>query len=390
MKLLGSLWKRFKYLDYEEKLIEKCRKKMDEDNIHALRWVSCLLIIILCILVGFYVTFDNNPIRNIICIGAGILMLAIYFTSGYLLRHVNLITSVKTDILIYIFSGICFLAAIYLGTFAAGDEMAVPSVWMFFFVILIFNRMPLQNLSAVIVASVVFFVCSYMTKRSYIFAYDVMHTITSIIAAVFMAWEKSRMKAENVLALMRLNEANLEIQGTVEEQERQVVVLRQKAARDALTGLYNKEVFQEKTEELIERSGNGATHALVCVDVDDFKNINDTYGHLFGDGVLKKIASVLQQACGEENLVGRFGGDEFLVFFPNITDKQVVRRVAESIIAQGEAPYKLEGIQLYVKLSAGVAFYPESGRNYHSLFVHADKELYHAKSDGKGKFAMKE
>lgn len=382
MRSVGDYWKKYKNLNYDDKVVDECRNRMNEDNIHIVKQVSAVIIMIVAILMTFYILFDNKPLRNIICLGAGLFMLAIHFLSRFMLKNMDKITPLKTDILIDVFSIVCFLVAIYLGTFAAGDEMAVPSVWMFFFAILIFNRLPIQNLIVCVIASAVFFICSYVTKRPYIFRYDVMHSITSIIPALLMSWSKSQMKVQNILAMEKLESTNVEIMETVEEQEREAELLRHKASRDELTGVYKKGVFRERVKEVLINSSETSQHVLVCMDVDDFKSINDNFGHLFGDKVLKRISSILVAEVGEENLVGRFGGDEFFIFFPD-TSREIVKEHMERIMSEARAPYIFKEKSVFSSLSAGISLYPSSGRTYKELFETADRELYHAKRAGK-------
>lgn len=384
MKKIINYWETFINLNYDPCIIRQCRRKMDRDNLHTAKQVSCLLILILLILTFFYLTYDNNPVRNGVCVMSVLFMCAVFAISRGMLCDQIKITSRRTDMLLDVFSLICFLVAIYLGTFAAGDEMAVPSVWMFFFIILIFNRLPMKNCFVTLIAMAIFGVCSYITKRPYIFRYDIMHAFTSVIAALCMSWEKSRMKVENSIHLMRLEDDNTVIRRTVEEQEREAIVLRQKAIVDELTGLYKKNAFYENVKEILSKSDGSCMHVLVCVDVDDFKDINDKYGHLYGDRTLKEVAAVISREIGQDNMAGRFGGDEFLIFFPYVKEKEDVQKHMKRIIYTLMKPHVLEGKEIRISLSAGSACYPNCGITYNEIFEKADTALYKAKKAGKG------
>lgn len=388
MRMIKKLWDRYRLLGFDERALQKCRKKIDIDNLATVRQVSVLLVIIIGILTAFYMLFDNVLIRNAVCLVSFIFVAAIYGVSTKLLRDEEKITSANVNLILNLLSAICFVVATYLGTFAAGDEMAVPSVWMFFFVMLIFNRYPLENLIVLLAAGVVFIICSYITKRPYIFRYDVMHALTSIVAAAFVAWSKSRMKVENILSLMRLQSANLEIMGTVEEQEKEAALLRHQANRDELTGMFKKKVFEEKVKEVLNRSSVQDIHAMAFIDVDNFKQVNDLLGHLYGDKLLKEIGGMIEEKSGETAVKGRFGGDEFVVFYPDCKERaQLEARITE-IIHAGKKICKSDGKECKVSLSIGLALYPDGGKTYGQLFEQADKALYRAKAKGKDQYCI--
>lgn len=365
------------YLGFDKETIAKVRADMDEDNIKTVRNVSFLLILILAILVIFYLLFDNDIKRNVICIVSAMLLLAVCYKSNGLLKQKELITPALADLLIDSLTVLCFAVGIYLGTFAAKGAMAVAPIWMFFFATLIFNRLPFRNLIVIMLAGVCFCLCSYVTKEGYVFRYDVMHGMTSIIASVYMAWPKSRMKVQNILALKTLQEANVEILETVEVQEKEADFLRQLAMHDGLTGLYNKEAFEEMVTGFLSNQIAGkAVHAMICLDIDDFKAVNDSQGHLVGDDVLRGVGSIIESMFRKDDIAGRFGGDEFVIFVKDTGDS---KKVAEKI----KCLLRLVREKSCVSMSAGIAFYPESGVDYGQLFAHADEALYRAKKQGK-------
>ena len=153
---------------------------------------------------------------------------------------------------------------------------------------------------------------------------------------------------------------------------------------DPMTGLYNKKTFTAMAEEYLEN--NKASAALIFVDVDDFKNYNDTYGHLNGDIVLKKFATELQKEFGEIGIVGRYGGDEFTIFIENTPQKGVVAMVMDRL-RQSLADIELEEFGIVpLSFSAGGACYPQDALSFNDLCKLADDALYHVKEDGKGKF----
>lgn len=151
------------------------------------------------------------------------------------------------------------------------------------------------------------------------------------------------------------------------------------AAKDAGTGLFNKKAIMEYTMERLHL-GDGNTRWFVLFDIDDFKDINDTFGHLFGDQVIRKVADVLQLNVGYRGAVGRFGGDEFFVLLEKVPDRAALKMLLKTIAK--ELAYAFDP-QLKIKASIGVSQYPVDGSSYEKLFEKADKALYIAKEKGK-------
>ncbi len=159
--------------------------------------------------------------------------------------------------------------------------------------------------------------------------------------------------------------------------------LRREAQTDMLTGLYNKMTFRQLMEEKL----SGGPHALIIVDIDDFKNVNDTYGHLFGDEVIRTVGSAVRDGFRSTDITGRIGGDEFAVFAREALDEEVIRNRCRQITDRLTAISYPNGYRISV--SMGISFYPRQGKDYLSLFSHADAALYHLKKhSGKGGYAI--
>jgi diguanylate cyclase (GGDEF)-like protein len=165
-----------------------------------------------------------------------------------------------------------------------------------------------------------------------------------------------------------------------EEYQRRLV---EAALRDPLTGLYNRRHFDERLgAELSAARRHGTPLTLMIVDVDHFKNINDTHGHLAGDAVLKQVADVLQAAMRKEDIVARFGGEEFVVIARS-TDLEGARRFAERIRGQIEQRVcNFEQLELKVTASIGIAELDADG-GAQDLLDAADRALYQAKAGGR-------
>ncbi|MCX8058939.1 MAG: GGDEF domain-containing protein [Spirochaetes bacterium] len=153
--------------------------------------------------------------------------------------------------------------------------------------------------------------------------------------------------------------------------------------KDRLTELYLKDVFINKTLEYFEKSEISKNHCLLMVDIDDFKKINDTFGHQKGDFVLKCIANTITKSLRSYDFVGRYGGEEFIIFLPN-TDIKNGFFISERIRKNIEL-LKIQGIPYSMTVSIGISSYPEDGFILEELINKADKALYFAKSLGKNR-----
>lgn len=160
------------------------------------------------------------------------------------------------------------------------------------------------------------------------------------------------------------------------------------ARYDYLTSCFNLRYTLELLEKEIQRSRRyGQNLAIAMLDIDYFKNINDTYGHLVGNEVIKIIGTIIKKNLRRVDMVGRYGGDEFLAIFPEMQSKNAshaLRRIAgELSTIKFTSPYSKRQIEIPIKFSAGVVSYPENGRNTEELLSMADFAVYKAKKKGR-------
>lgn len=163
--------------------------------------------------------------------------------------------------------------------------------------------------------------------------------------------------------------------------------LRQRAERDALTGLYNREATQQKISGYLKPNVE-RTCALFLIDTDNFKQVNDNLGHLFGDAVLTEMAVSMQKLVRQSDVVGRIGGDEFIVFLKNIPSRQMAEERASKLLDAFQHLLQGEKKPVNVTCSIGVALYPQDGLDFKTLYKNADLALYQAKSKGKNQYAL--
>ncbi|BBA35918.1 PAS domain S-box/diguanylate cyclase (GGDEF) domain-containing protein [Methylocaldum marinum] len=160
---------------------------------------------------------------------------------------------------------------------------------------------------------------------------------------------------------------------------------------DALTNLPNRILFNDRISRTLSfASRYGQQFAVLFVDLDSFKEINDTHGHNVGDIALQQAAQRISQSLRESDTVARIGGDEFLVLLPGISGTEEACIVAEKILRAVARPIEVNGSEIVVCSSIGIAIYPLHGRDYHSLVKAADEAMYHAKRTGKNRFHLKQ
>lgn len=161
------------------------------------------------------------------------------------------------------------------------------------------------------------------------------------------------------------------------------------ALHDPLTGLPNRRLFEDRLSIAIEhtRRTTKAT-AVLYLDLDGFKAINDTHGHEYGDKLLVDVASRLKGAARSEDTVARIGGDEFMIIIAELSTLMDVHGPASNFVRIISDPYQINGHELSVTVSIGISFYPNDADNVETLVAKADKALYQAKSAGKNRYRL--
>ena len=179
-----------------------------------------------------------------------------------------------------------------------------------------------------------------------------------------------------------------DIAATALQNARLVERIRHQALYDLITGLPNKRLLEDRVVAGLaqaERTGIGFT--LFFLDLDRFKNVNDTLGHAAGDQLLKQVAERLQATLRVEDTVARLGGDEFAVLLPRIESVDVATVVADKVWAALQEPFMLGTQQLFITSSIGLAVAPHDGEHYDTLLKHADIAMYRAKQQGRNRYA---
>ena len=219
-------------------------------------------------------------------------------------------------------------------------------------------------------------VCSIPTRiilneknemRSYIY----MTAVTAVIVAVLVGWYLSYLLTKPV--------------------KRTVSALDDKARIDMLTGILNKLTFEEYSRNCLDQSLKIERRALIILDIDDFKGVNDTLGHAAGDKVLQHTGEILRETFNDDDYLGRVGGDEFCVLVNTRFDteekfKQYVIEKCSDLCESFRSNYIGEDKSYKVSASIGISMFPTDGTDFEALYAASDKAMYHAKKQGKDAF----
>ena len=175
----------------------------------------------------------------------------------------------------------------------------------------------------------------------------------------------------------------------ITEQHRTAEEIRHHAYYDMLTELPNRFLALDRLSQMLnEAERNGEKTAILFIDLDDFKRVNDTLGHEVGDKLLLESANRLNQVVRKEDTVGRLGGDEFILLLRALTEDYNALTIAEHLLNVFRNPFKIDGRELMVTLSIGIALYPDNGKSVSDLLRNADTAMYQAKALGRNTYSF--
>jgi diguanylate cyclase (GGDEF)-like protein/PAS domain S-box-containing protein len=181
--------------------------------------------------------------------------------------------------------------------------------------------------------------------------------------------------------------ANALLQGEIVERRQAEARVHHMAYHDSLTGLPNRALLSDRLDRaMLAAQRSGRKLAVMFIDLDRFKTINDSLGHLTGDHLLKQVGDRLCRAVRASDTVARLGGDEFVVLVPDIRAAAECSHVGEKIIDALAAPFSLEQRSLHISPSIGICLYPDDGADVETLMRHADAAMYHAKASGRNNY----
>lgn len=175
-----------------------------------------------------------------------------------------------------------------------------------------------------------------------------------------------------------------QIKNEITLKDAEVNEIRNQAKKDPLTKLWNRVYTEENVNAYLEERRHRGT--LLMIDLDNFKEINDTFGHIAGDELLIEFAQTIEALCRQDDIVCRLGGDEFVVFLKDVCYQAVVSEKIEQLIMTLEKRIQKPDGKGSISVSVGVAIAPMDGRNFNQLYQNADKSLYYVKQNGKGTY----
>lgn len=189
---------------------------------------------------------------------------------------------------------------------------------------------------------------------------------------------------QNKQLIVKLEQLNDSLEGKVIERTQKLFDI---AFYDQLTGLPNRRMFEDNLKKAaLLTKHNNSTLALLMLDIDRFKTINDTFGHSFGDLILKEIARRIKDAIGSICTISRQGGDEFAIILENYLHKQEIIQIAEKILSEVEKPITLSGHNIYTSCSIGISLYSPDCTDSETLMRYADAAMYYSKERGKNTY----
>lgn len=175
----------------------------------------------------------------------------------------------------------------------------------------------------------------------------------------------------------------------ITEQKKNEEIIKKLAYFDHLTSLYNRDIFTKKAEKSLELAKEeGLKCALMILDLDNFKNINDSYGHYVGDVILRTTSTRIIKNIRKIDLAGRYGGDELLILMANVSKIEDINNFANRIIFRLKQPISIEEKIIYPSISMGISVFPNDGDDVERLLIRADKNLYRVKHEGGGSYRI--
>lgn len=220
---------------------------------------------------------------------------------------------------------------------------------------------------------------------------------TLILVTVFVVARFARFQLSTLESVQKMSralaEANRMLEQKVQRRTDELTSanrnLRFLATHDNLTGLPNRALLFDRLEQIIRSSRRAKQRfALFFIDLDDFKRINDTYGHLVGDQVLKDVSGFLRDAVRDSDTVARLAGDEFTIILENVQAIGNVETIARKTLAAASRPIEISGETIIMTVSIGVSFFPDHGDDAETLFKKADAAMYRIKEDGKNDYLI--
>jgi diguanylate cyclase (GGDEF)-like protein len=220
---------------------------------------------------------------------------------------------------------------------------------------------------------------------------------TLIIVTVFVVYKFSKFQVETLGSVQKVShalaEANQQLEQKVQQRTQELSNANQHlqflATHDNLTGLPNRFLFFDRLDQAIKKNRRQKHRfALFFLDLDDFKNVNDSYGHVIGDEVLKEVADFLAQTVRDSDTVARLAGDEFTIILDNVRSIADVEAIAQKTLGAISRPIETEQATIVMTASIGISIFPENGEDAETLLRKADTAMYEIKDTDKNSYTL--
>ena len=360
MKVLRTVRNYICYCGIEKDEYNAIRKDAFISNFRVWRILHCAMTVI------FGILYVNSLFNSMLKINQLFYLLALIYSAiatgvFFLVRK----DSVAAQLIIYLSISLLFLFACLI----TQNKPAVPATM--FIVLLLISPMfmidkPYFMAIELSVSSAVFLFWMYRAKPYEIWQYDLINVIIYTVVGIFLHVIANSLRIKEFVLTRKLN-----IQKDT----------------DGLTGLNNKDALTRAINEYLA-DDSGGKGLLFFLDLDRFKAINDTYGHDVGDSVIRQMGAFLGSRFSNDEIVGRFGGDEFILFLKGTDSPETAAQTAREILAGAAEAVSLPDGELTFGLSIGVAVYRGLEKNYSEIIRKADAALYRAKGDPDNRFRI--
>ena len=356
--VLKTFWRYFCYCGIEKDEFKKVKKDAYISNFDTWKILHFIMDITFGLLLIFSLVSDFVAINRYFYLGG-----FIYSIIATVLFFILKKDSVAAQLLIYLSISTLFL----IGALITQNKPDAPAISFIAFLLitpLFMIDKPFFMSIELVAASSIFLVWMYFMKQPAIWQADVMNTSIFTFVGILIHIMVNAFRIKEFVLIHRINEQK---------------------DTDELTGIKNKAALTREINNFMVLSSNNKG-ILYVIDIDYFKRINDTYGHDTGDVVLRQLGHYLKQKFINHEIVGRFGGDEFIIFIRNNDDIEAAKKFADEIAKETAEQIKLPTEEFQFSVSIGLVVYQGKEKNYSELFKKADLALYKTKANRQSKF----
>ena len=356
MKEKLKVWKKF----FHGVVIEKHGGEVRQRNYDNLKIFSFLGLVTMC-----FTTIFGHLMREVVTFNTEFSIMLAYFV---LMNIITLCIKSHTKyitLIFYIWITPLMIISILMGTFLDPTQPSITIMVFLCILPLFILDKPWRIVTYISITSIIYVVCCFIAKTKIMFVEDMIDLVLFSVLSIGINCMILRDRMNNVEYVMRMKYIS-EI--------------------DALTKIYNRGAGEEKTKRLIANEERGM---LMILDVDNFKSINDQYGHDMGDKVIKAIANKLKKTFIDDDIVMRLGGDEFAIYSLNIKDLNDANVYVKKLFEEIHSLSFPEMPDYKVTISLGGAIiFPKEKKSFEELYHESDNALYDAKKNGKGIYAF--